>query len=271
MNQLDYLLKIAPLLKEIFLEEDNMVVITDLEKVIYYVPGKTFDVGGVGSRLAPGDGLYDCIQARRTMRVNVPKELYGVPFRAVSTPIYDENRKVIGAFGIAWSLDEQQKISELSETLAASIQQISASVAEIANTAEYSSSLQNEMIKSAEDMKGHADQTTTITNLIKNISGQTNLLALNAAIEAARAGDHGKGFAVVANEVRKLSTDSNQAVQNIDESLKMMKDTIDTILEQINKTADSVHSQAAAIQEINGALQELTKIADELLNLSKKN
>lgn len=270
MNQLEQILAVAPILRELFLEEDVMIAISDLEKIIYYKPGIELNVASEGARLNPGDGLYDAIHLRRTYRSTVAKEMFGVPFFSYSTPLFDENRNVIGAIGFGWSLANEQKVSELSETLAASIQQITASVSEIAHTAQHSSTSQDEMIKAAEEMKSHAEQTTTITNLIKNISGQTNLLALNAAIEAARAGDHGKGFAVVANEVRKLSTDSNEAVQNIDESLSVMKQSIDSILEKVNQTASSVHSQAASIQEINSALQELNKIADELLNLSKK-
>lgn len=270
MNKLDQIIAVGPLLKEIFLHEDNMIAISDLHNIVYYVPGKKLNVAALGDTLVQGDGLYDCIQAKRTLRVNVPKEVKGFPFRAITTPIFDDNRKIIGAFGIAWNQEENQRIAEISETLAASIEQISASVSEIANMAQHSSTAQEEMLSSAEEMKKHADQTTTITNLIKNISGQTNLLALNAAIEAARAGDHGKGFAVVANEVRKLSTDSNEAVKRIDDSLKVMKTSIDSILEQVNSTSDSVHSQAASTQQINSAIQELNHVVDELLSLSKK-
>lgn len=58
-----------------------------------------------------------------------------------------------------------------------------------------------------------------VSKTIQYIASQTNLLALNAAIEAARAGDHGRGFAVVANEVRKLATNSAEAIKNVNTNI----------------------------------------------------
>lgn len=61
------------------------------------------------------------------------------------------------------------------------------------------------------------EQIGEILEVINNIAEQTNLLALNAAIEAARAGKHGIGFAVVADEVRKLAEHSAKATQEIND------------------------------------------------------
>lgn len=59
------------------------------------------------------------------------------------------------------------------------------------------------------------DEIRSIADSIADIARQTNLLALNATIEAARAGEAGRGFAVVAQEVKLLSVEVREAVDDI--------------------------------------------------------
>jgi len=73
-----------------------------------------------------------------------------------------------------------------------------------------------------------------ITGVIEAIANQTNLLALNASIESARAGEAGKGFAVVAEEIRKLSLQTEEALDQIHGII----DDIMAIISETNQQKD---------------------------------
>ena len=77
-----------------------------------------------------------------------------------------------------------------------------------------------------------------ILERINGITTQTNLLALNASIEAARSGEVGKGFAVVAEEIRKLSMQSQEAADEINEILQVINSTVGETID-ISKKAES--------------------------------
>ncbi len=67
------------------------------------------------------------------------------------------------------------------------------------------------------------DLINDISQTIQQVATQTNLLSLNASIEASRAGEYGKVFNVVAQEIRKLSTNSKDAIDKINTNIKNIK------------------------------------------------
>ncbi|WML37883.1 methyl-accepting chemotaxis protein [Clostridium sp. OS1-26] len=271
---LDSMLNVITVLEDMFQDEDAMLVVSDLEKIVYYKAGKTVDAGHVGLPLAPGDGLLEAIQSKKTLRVIVPKELLGTPFKAITIPLFDENKQIIGAAGVGWSLDARVKIyeqlSNVVDSLASSIEQISTGMNDITANAQNIASSQEEMVSSAQVTRKNVDETSKITDFIRNIANQTNLLGLNASIEASRAGQEGRGFQVVAGEIRKLAVNSKNAVSQIEQGLKGMQSSINFIMNMIEKNASTTQSQAAASEEISASIQELRTLSDVLLQVTKQ-
>lgn len=122
---------------------------------------------------------------------------------------------------------------------------------------------------SANEAKSLADETKEISDFIKGIADQTNLLGLNAAIEAARAGEHGKGFGVVAEEVRKLADNSAEATVNIENSLNKMKESIETIIGQMDIINELAQTQAALSEQVNASVEEINQMSVDLVEFAK--
>ena len=113
-------------------------------------------------------------------------------------------------------------------------------------------------------MKEDAERSNSITDLIKSISRQTNLLGLNASIEAARAGQHGAGFNIVAQEVRKLSTETSNATENIEQALKNINVNIESLRDSLTQVNEATSEQAQLVQDFSDIIEQLNSLSNEM-------
>lgn len=146
--------------------------------------------------------------------------------------------------------DNVREISSSSDELLASITNIGNLMRGTNETVRKADARTREMEEQVEELTRAVDRISEAMGLITEIANQTNLLALNATIEAARAGELGKGFAVVASEVKALSTQTQNA-----------SDEVRSVIDQLQKV---LGSSVTKITESREAMQELGKVSTEV-------
>lgn len=260
--------ELAPYINEIFVEDVGVSVIKD-RTYTAYVPGKSFDLGVRAGEPMKGQVCEQCIDTGSKVIRMISREesMFDIPYIACALPIKDGD-KAIGCIITTTAVTNQEKVHMIAGNLAASSEEFTASMQELAAGAHQLSAICGELGKLSQELAGTIKQTDEIVSFIKNISGQTNLLGLNAAIESARVGEAGRGFGVVAEEIRKLAAVSAESVKNINDSLKKTQESIELMNGKVVTIDDTVQSQEKSIQEMTTASQGLASMAGELSNVS---
>lgn len=216
-----------------------------------------------------GDELGDVAASFEIMRQRVHNVLLEINQGA--------DQVAAGAHNVS---DASVALSQGASQQAASVEQLSASIAEIAS--QTASNAQNaekandltvgtkekaqlgneemqEMLSAMEEINASSANISKIIKVIDEIAFQTNILALNAAVEAARAGQHGKGFAVVAEEVRNLAARSAKAAKETTDMIEGSMAKVETGREIAHKTADA----------LNAIVGDVSSVADIVANIAK--
>lgn len=263
---------------------DHAIIKNALNTTIHSLKSYVDDISNILTEMANGnlnveitrDYLGDFVEIKNSLNMIV------LSFNDVLSEFNNASEQV--ASGARNVSDSSQALSQGASEQAATVEEITAAITEIAAQTKQNAanaSLANELaitaknnaVQGNDQMKAMLGAMHTINESSGNISKiikvideiafQTNILALNAAVEAARAGQHGKGFAVVAEEVRNLAARSANAAKEttvmIEGSIKKVEDgtrIASETAEALNKIVDGVAKAAILVGDIASASNE---------------
>jgi len=268
LKQLMYALSIF---KEIS-HNDICVGVCDREKYLLYIPSVSLPLKiDPGTAVKSGTSLRRAMEERKRVVIRGDKAIFGFPYVAIAIPIINEASEVIGAAVATASVDLEENIREMANTLNSSLSLMSSTSEQLSAQSQEIAGVSRELLQTYHSSTVKFKDTDQMLTIIRNVASQTNLLGLNAAIEAARVGELGRGFSVVAAEIRKLSDSTSESIKHASQVISTIQkentqnqerfEYMEMIIAQV---AEAVSHLAETVQETSTLAVKLNDLADKL-------
>ena len=268
--ELETLVSFAHTLKNL-INSDVTLVISDNNKIICQVVSSELDFGDVENKpLTEQDPMSNVIRTRKLQIMNVPKEIYGVPFRGAIAPVSSHAGELIGTVSVNTTLSNQINLIQVPGQLSMSSEEMNASTSELSNTANELINYMENLSHAQAEMFKQVESSSKMLEMINTVAKNTRTLGFNAAIEAARFGEHGRGFSVVAKEITKLADLSAESVSEIRQLMQLLKLRVEKVKEIANDTTGISNHQFDSIKEISTSMGNLISVAEQIEALAKK-
>ncbi len=108
----------------------------------------------------------------------------------------------------------------------------------------------------------------SVVDVISSIASKTNLLALNAAIEAARAGEQGRGFAVVADEVRNLASNTQHSTDEIQQMIQAIQQSSNSAMEAMDEGKKCAEQSVEQAERVGRAFGDISAAVDRISHMN---
>ncbi|GAB6153189.1 methyl-accepting chemotaxis protein [Desulfosporosinus burensis] len=267
--RLQYLISLAPLLRQLTVE-DLGIAIADREKFLIYLAGDKLDI-----KIKPGDTIPPQLpiqeamkEARRVLKV-VDKESFGIPYIAISIPILGDEGKVIGGIAVQQSMEHKENLRAMSRQISQTLSTLTATIQELTAQGEELSATSQQFAAIAQTSQEGVKETDKIVQTVKSISDRSKILGINSAIEAARAGAEGKGFSIVALEIRKLAEQSASSITEIKVIIEEFSQAIAQIATSATELDQVAGQQAAHLSQFTTAIENLSELSIDLANMAE--
>lgn len=177
---------------------------------------------------------------------------------------------------------EAGQVQQTSEKVIGEITSASGQVSELREKSGEAGDSTKNLLSDIEEVQIQSENIGGIVDAIQEIASQTNLLSLNASIEAARAGEAGRGFSVVAEEIRRLSEQSveaadkiQQLVANIQDAAKRTticaRETEEVLGEQSISIGNTIGAFEKIASDVTGMTDTLTAVIEKMAGMSEDN